>query len=104
MNVLPPRRRRAFLLVLLASALVAVAPAGAQDALLEPAPPPGGANAEEVASKFTLDQVWSGHPVDFDILAKNGHVFVAYYDENQQMTVAHRRIGDPEEGWLSHPT
>jgi len=99
MNVLPPRRRRAFLLVLLASALVAVAPAGAQDALLEPAPPPGGANAEEVASEFTLDQVWSGHPVDFDILAKNGHVFVAYYDENQQMTVAHRRIGDPEEGW-----
>lgn len=57
-----------------------------------------------------IDNVWSGHRVSPQLLTRGQHQFVAYYDSNRQMTVAHRLIGktwryfkvDSWLGWDSH--
>lgn len=57
-----------------------------------------------------IDNVWSGHRVKPYLLTRGNHQFVAYYDSNRQMTVAHRELGkvwryfkvDSYLGWDSH--
>jgi hypothetical protein len=57
-----------------------------------------------------IDNVWSGHRVKPFLLTRGNHQFVAYYDSNRQMTVAHRALGkvwryykvDSYLGWDSH--
>lgn len=57
-----------------------------------------------------IDRVWSGHRIKPYLLTRNNQQFVAYYDANRQMTVAHRGIGgkwryykvDSWLGWDSH--
>ena len=58
-----------------------------------------------------IDQVWSGHSVNFAIQTSSARVFVAYYDANRRLTVASRaRAGgswtyqklDSVTGWDSH--
>ncbi len=55
-----------------------------------------------VLADQAIDQVWSGHPVSFDILTERGHQFVAYYDAERRISVAGRKLG--ETGWtIVHP-
>lgn len=59
---------------------------------------------------FAIDHAWSGHRIKPFLLTRGEHQFVAYFDSNRQMTVAHRRIGrvwdyfkvDSWLGWDSH--
>ncbi len=63
------------------------------------------------AEPLRVAKVWSGHPVGFCLLTRSNHQYVAFYDENRQMTVAGRRLDTrtwtfarlPEKvGWDSH--
>jgi hypothetical protein len=58
-----------------------------------------------------VDQVWSGHPVDFALVDGRRHYFIAYYDAQRRMTVASLPVGgstftyqklDSVTGWDSH--
>jgi hypothetical protein len=58
-----------------------------------------------------VDQVWSGHPVDFAVTRGADATFVAYYDRERRMTVAALPVGatrftkqplDSVTGWDSH--
>ena len=60
---------------------------------------------------LVVAQVWSGHPVDFALLTCQPHQFVAFYDDQRQLTVARRRLDErrwtfvklPDvTGWDSH--
>lgn len=65
---------------------------------------------EAVVSSLAIDNVWSGHRIKPYLLTKGKNQFVAYFDSNRQMTVAHREIGrtwryfkvDSWLGWDSH--
>lgn len=55
--------------------------------------------------------VWSGHPVGFALLTRPPHQFVAFYDDQRQMTVAQHKLGQRKwtftklprtTGWDSH--
>jgi len=70
-----------------------------------------GANPPEVLEQLEVDKVWAGHVVGFCLLTHPPHQWVAYYDSERQMTVAHRTLGEkrwdrvklPEwVGWDSH--
>lgn len=41
-----------------------------------------------------IDQVWSGHPVGFDLLTERDHQFIAYYDAQRRLTVAGRKLSE----------
>tara|TARA_Y100000385_G_C13095558_1_gene641059 strand:+ start:193 stop:1545 length:1353 start_codon:yes stop_codon:yes gene_type:complete len=41
-----------------------------------------------------IDDVWSGHPVGFDILTERGHQFIAYYDADRRLTVIGRKLNE----------
>ncbi len=64
-----------------------------------------------VAEELLVDSVWAGHPVGFALLTQPPHQFVAYYNQDRQMVVAHRKLDQdrwqyqplPEKiGWDSH--
>jgi chitodextrinase len=69
-------------------------------------------NAEyEVRDSHGVENVWSGHPVGFDIETDGPWQYAAFYDTNRQMTIGQRRLGEadwtltrlPESvGWDSH--
>lgn len=64
----------------------------------------------EIVHSEAIDNVWSAHRIKPYLLTKGEHQFVAYFDANRQMTVAHRVIGKPWRyykvdsylGWDSH--
>lgn len=73
------------------------------------------ASAAEQAKEHTIDtiaidHIWSGHRIKPFLLTRGKQQFVAYYDANRQMTVAHRQFGgtwryykvDSWLGWDSH--
>ncbi len=69
------------------------------------AAPPAATRVLDVA------KVWSGHPAGFALLTWGQKQFVAYYDDNRQMTVAQRTLDsdtwqyaklDSQVGWDSH--
>ena len=45
-----------------------------------------------VHESLDIAPVWSGHPVGFVHLTKAPYQYVAYYDENRQLTVAYRQL------------
>jgi hypothetical protein len=58
-----------------------------------------------------VDQVWSGHPVGFDILTTDRYQYLAYYDADRIMVIAQRPLDSREWkktklpsilGWDSH--
>lgn len=58
-----------------------------------------------------IDQVWSGHPVNFALVTSNTHQYAAYYAANQRLTIAARELPnatwtrrelDTSVGWDSH--
>lgn len=65
---------------------------------------------EQTVTSIAIDQVWSGHRIKPYLLTRGQQQFVAYYDANRQMTVAHRQLGgkwryykvDSWLGWDSH--
>lgn len=67
--------------------------------------------APEVVDVLDVAPVWAGHPVSFCLLTHPPHQFAAFYDAEQTMTVAQRRLDSgewtftklPEQiGWDSH--
>lgn len=65
----------------------------------------------EIDSTLDIALVWSGHPVGFCLLTHGEDQFVAFYDDQRQMTVAARKLNStqwqftrlPEKvGWDSH--
>lgn len=52
-----------------------------------------GENEQANMVSFAIDNAWSGHRIKPSLLTRGEHQFVAYYDSNRQMSVAHRRIG-----------
>lgn len=62
--------------------------------------------ALHVASAVTVDEVWAGHPVGFDLVTVDDRQFVAYYDAERRLTVGQRDLGPgvddgqgPERHW-----
>lgn len=49
----------------------------------------------------TIDRVWSGHSVGFDLKLSDTHIYVAYYDANRQLTIAQRPLNNPAH-WVYH--
>lgn len=69
------------------------------------------ADVGTVVSSSMVDTTWAGHPVGQTLLTDGDHQYVAYYNGNRQMAVAHREIGgdvwtrqllDSFVGWDSH--
>ncbi|WP_342807914.1 BNR repeat-containing protein [Alteromonas sp. M12] len=66
--------------------------------------------SDEVIHSEAIDTVWSAHRIKPFLLTRGEHQFVAYFDANRQMTVAHRMLGKPWRfykvdsylGWDSH--
>lgn len=65
----------------------------------------------EVEISLDISSVWSGHRVGFFLLTHENRQYVAYYDDNRQMTVASRSLDsnkwqyrklDSRVGWDSH--
>lgn len=93
-------------LVLLCGFPAARAPAGHGDAVAA-----SETTAPVEPAVIDVEPVWSGHRVGFCLLTHPPHQFVAYYDQNREMTVAQRRLGEAEWkytrlpsrlGWDSH--
>lgn len=65
---------------------------------------------EQSVTSIAIDNVWSGHRIKPYLLTRGRQQFVAYYDANRQMTIAHRQLGgkwryfkvDSWLGWDSH--
>lgn len=64
-----------------------------------------------VADARDIAPVWAGHPVGFALLTRAPFQFVAFYDDQRQLTVAQRRLGERKwtfsklpntTGWDSH--
>ncbi|MDO6693319.1 BNR repeat-containing protein [Aliiglaciecola sp. 3_MG-2023] len=66
--------------------------------------------AEQIVHSEAIDNVWSAHRIKPFLLTRGKHQFVAYFDGNRQMTVAHRELNKPWRyykvdshlGWDSH--
>lgn len=97
--------------------LTVPAPAAAQVGeldcgVVEPAEDaPRGPDKEVVLDSVPVGTTWAGHYVDQPLLTEGDDQYVAYYDENRQMTVAHRKLDSAEWtratldetiGWDSH--
>jgi hypothetical protein len=46
-----------------------------------------------IAETVDIEDVWSGHPVNFALVTHQDRQFAAYYDANRNMTVASRALG-----------
>lgn len=60
----------------------------------------------EAATPRVIDiaPVWAGHPVGFSLLTAGNDQFVAFYDAERHMTIAHRKLGGgPGESGASGP-
>ncbi len=68
------------------------------------------AENNEINKSLAIDTVWSSHRIKPYLLTRGKHQFVAYFDANRQMAVAHRELGRPWRyykvdsflGWDSH--
>lgn len=52
----------------------------------------------ELVNRQAIDRVWAGNFANFDFLTEGRHQYVAYYDANRQMSVAHRK--GPRSTWV----
>jgi len=64
-----------------------------------------------LATTVDIAPVWPGHPVGFDLITHGGRQFVAFYNDQRQMTIASRKLSasswqfvqlPSELGWDSH--
>lgn len=42
--------------------------------------------------RIEVGRAWAGHPVDFALVTKGSHQFVAWYDTARRLTVSHRQL------------
>jgi hypothetical protein len=92
-----PRRIRRIGFV---AALIPLLPAFA--ALKSPARADDTARPEyRILATSRIARVWPGHPVGFALLTHAPDQYVAYYDADRTMTVAHRRLDDDR--WTTQP-
>jgi len=49
--------------------------------------------------RIEVGRAWAGHPVDFALVTKGSHQFVAWYDTARRLTVSHRQL--PALNWTS---
>lgn len=65
----------------------------------------------KVVQEFTIAKVWSGHPVGFDLLTTDPFQYIAFYDQDRNMCIARRKLGERDMittilpskvGWDSH--
>ncbi len=91
--------------------LIATVLAGLLGATAQPAAPEAPVIKERLIETLEIEPVWAGHSVGFALLTSPPDQFVAYYDAQRQMTVAHRRLDQsawtlkklpPHLGWDSH--
>jgi BNR repeat-containing family member len=47
-----------------------------------------------------IDMIWAGHRVNNQMVIRNGHQFIPYYDATRQMAIAHR--ASPSSVWRYH--
>ncbi|GBF74408.1 hypothetical protein PA598K_02751 [Paenibacillus sp. 598K] len=59
------------------------------------------AGEETIVNKSLVDMIWSGHPVGHSLLTQGDDQYVAYYNANRQMVVAHRKLD--EDVWVRQP-
>lgn len=68
-------------------------------------------NLAKVISIEPVSKVWSGHPVGFDFKIHKDTIFIAFYDDNRQMTIVSKPLDKQEwsvkklptsVGWDSH--
>jgi hypothetical protein len=52
----------------------------------------------ELVNRQAIDRVWAGNFANFDFLTEGSHQYIAYYDANRQMSVAHRK--GPRRPWV----
>ena len=52
----------------------------------------------ELVNRQAIDRVWAGNVANFDFLTEGSHQYIAYYDANRQMSVAHRK--GPRAPWV----
>ncbi len=52
----------------------------------------------ELVNRQAIDRVWAGNVANFDFLTEGNHQYIAYYDANRQMSVAHRK--GPRSPWV----
>ncbi len=80
-------------------------------ACLAPRKAPATFETKTVNSTIPVSDVWSGHPVGFDMLTADRFQYVVYYDQDRNMSVAQRRLNSKEWkveilpstlGWDSH--
>lgn len=66
---------------------------------------------KEIVTAHKISDVWSGHPVGFDLLTADRYQYVAFYDKDQNMCIGQRKLGSEEwkikilpsrVGWDSH--
>ena len=50
----------------------------------------------KILNNILIANVWSGHPVRFDLLTHKGRQFIAFYDAERKMTVGQRALGETE--------
>ncbi|HEX6765207.1 MAG TPA: BNR repeat-containing protein [Polyangiaceae bacterium] len=53
----------------------------------------GGGAAPTIVEMVDIEDVFSGHPVNFALVTRGNRQFAAYYDTNRNMTVASRTLG-----------
>ncbi|MFD0711833.1 BNR repeat-containing protein [Paenibacillus sp. GCM10027626] len=58
-------------------------------------------NNEVIIEKSVIDTTWAGHYVGQALLTNSDDQYVAYYNANRQMVVAHRKLGD--DTWVLQP-
>jgi hypothetical protein len=52
-----------------------------------------GGSAPTISETVDIEDVFSGHPVNFALVTRENRQFAAYYDTNRNMTVASRTLG-----------
>ncbi|MFB6121304.1 MAG: BNR repeat-containing protein [Halobacteriaceae archaeon] len=54
------------------------------------------ATTTQVTDAVDVGDAWAGHAVGFDVATRDGQQFVAYYDADRRLVVAHRALGDDD--------
>ncbi|WP_214627195.1 BNR repeat-containing protein [Paenibacillus agaridevorans] len=56
---------------------------------------------ETIVDKSLVDMTWAGHPVGYSLLTHGNDQYVAYYNADRQMVIAHRKLD--EDVWVRQP-
>jgi hypothetical protein len=63
-----------------------------------------GGTGPTITEMVDIEDVWSGHPVNFALVTRGDRQFAAYFDANRNMTVASRMLGSTTWTFMRLPT